>query len=77
MCIRDRGGALLKVNKLHDYFTSALPQPQKGDDVTISSLFGDIPVVTRKDNSNRSSVPLSFHFAGQPQTCLLYTSRCV
>lgn len=60
-----KGGALLKVNKLHDYFTSALPQPQKSDDVTISSLFGDIPVVTRKDNSNRSTVPLTFNFAGQ------------
>lgn len=62
-----KGGALLKVNKLHDYFTSALPQPQKGADVTISSLFGDIPVVTRKDNSNRSSFPLTFNFAGQPE----------
>ena len=62
-----KGGALLKVNKLHDYFTSALPQPQKGTDVTISSLFGDIPVVTRKDNSIRSTVPLTFNFAGQSE----------
>lgn len=43
-----KGGKLLKVNKLHDYFSSCLPSPQKGDDVTIASIFGDIPVVTRE-----------------------------
>lgn len=52
-----KGGKLLKVNKLHDYFTSALPQPQKGEDVTISSIFGDIPVVTRDKVNNTGKHP--------------------
>lgn len=37
------GGMPCKVNKFHDYFTSALPEPQKGDPVSIG-LTGDVPV---------------------------------
>lgn len=56
-----KGGKLLKVNKLHDYFSSCLPSPQKGDDVTISSIFGDLPVVTRqKDVVSGTQPPMSF-----------------
>lgn len=58
-----KGGKLLKVNKLHDYFTSCLPSPQKGDDVTISSIFGDLPVVTRqKDVVSGKHVPMSLMY---------------
>lgn len=41
------GGMPFKASKAHDYFTSALPSPQKGPDVSINlaGLSGSIPVV--------------------------------
>lgn len=43
-----KGGKPFIAAKYHDYFTSCLPSPQKGPDVTIpSSTSGEYPVVTR------------------------------
>lgn len=43
-----KGGKAPQVNKYHDYFTSALPAPQKGDPVTIA-LAGQAPLETAED----------------------------
>ncbi len=45
-----KGGLPFKAAKLHDYFTSCLPAPQKGPDVLVP-LGVDAPVVTGRSNS--------------------------
>lgn len=62
------GGAVLKVNKYHDYFTSALPSPQKGPDVTISMLGNNkLPVFADIDSHSYSNRDLEFRqTSGRP-----------
>lgn len=43
------GGLPLKVGKRHDYFTSCLPAPQKGEAATIPIEIESIPVVTSNE----------------------------
>lgn len=55
-----KGGLPFKAAKYHDYFTSALPAPQKGPDVAIPVAtldYQDVPVFTGA-SGNSSSVPL-------------------
>ena len=54
------GGKPFKASKYHDYFTSALPSPQKGPDVTLG-LLGDIPV-RPMTSVDLASNEVSLHF---------------
>jgi hypothetical protein len=58
-----KGGLPYIAAKYHDYFTSCLPSPQKGPDVTLSvASQGDLPVVARAAN-----VPYSVWKDGKSQ----------
>lgn len=53
-----KGGKPFIASKYHDYFTSALPSPQKGPDVLIpSATAGEYPVVTRDATAVTGAVP--------------------
>ena len=49
------GGLCLPVNKFHDYFTSCLPYPQRGPEVTIP-ITGNAPIRLGDNNGNYLNV---------------------
>lgn len=54
-----KGGLPYIAAKYHDYFTSCLPSPQKGPDVTLSvASQGDLPVIAKSDVTPLSKVPV-------------------
>ncbi len=70
-----KGGLPYKASKYHDYFTSALPGPQKGPNVTIG-LTGDVPVF-----GNGTALGLTYklntHAEGTKNASLAYQSSSV
>lgn len=59
-----KGGLPFKAAKYHDYFTSCLPAPQKGPDVSIPIADpGNLPVVPMPDTVPAGSSGGSMHFS--------------
>lgn len=58
-----QGGKPLKVGKMHDYFTSCLPEPQKGEAATIPVEIGTIPVVTKNQLNRDTGIGLKWNGA--------------
>jgi len=72
-----KGGMPFKAAKFHDYFTSALPAPQKGPDVTIPvGQGGNLPVVSLSDRVDHSQfkAPMSAWLTGADSGSVDYSS---
>lgn len=64
-----KGGLPFKASKYHDYFTSCLPSPQKGPDVTIpvaSLTYNDVPVSAGARHQSDNDTILRFSEVGNP-----------
>lgn len=62
--VSELGGPLLKVSKYHDYFTSCLPNSQKGNPVTLP-IGGEAPLVYKQGGDPNQMPSLSFGLYGQ------------
>lgn len=62
-------GKLPKVSKMHDYFTSCLPAPQKGNAVDVA-LSGYLPVYARSSDIPQEFVDFPLSFATARETPL-------
>lgn len=58
------GGLPLKVAKYHDYFTSCLPEPQKGEATAIPIDIGTMPVITQNKLNNDTGIGLKWNDKG-------------
>nr|WNN13408.1 MAG: major capsid protein [Microviridae sp.] len=73
-----KGGKPYIAAKYHDYFTSCLPSPQKGPDVTLKvASQGDLPVIAKDGiyvDSSLNPAPLSFKGGSYSGSNALYCS---